>query len=121
MLCSGTKVCLFNAAEAALRELHAELPQRPGFWNRHLEGSYAVAGDLRTPDGLGRQWLYVDHGSDRLEWSGHCNQPWTRWILREHGITLVGPCAVEIVRLRQPSVITRHGEPRDSSESLKLA
>jgi nucleotide-binding universal stress UspA family protein len=31
------------------------------------------------------------------------------------------PCAVEIVRLRQPSVITRHGEQRDSSESLKLA
>lgn len=83
--------------ESALRALHAELPHRPGFWNRHLEGSYAVAADLRTVGGLGRSWLYVDHGSDRLEWSEHCNQPWTRWILREHGITLVGPCAVELV------------------------
>ena len=32
-----------------------------------------------------------------MSWSEHCNQPWTRWILREHGITLVGPCPVELV------------------------
>ena len=38
--------------EAALRELHRDLPHREGLWNRHLEGSYAVAGDLRTTDQL---------------------------------------------------------------------
>ena len=32
--------------EAALRRLHADLPHRDGFWNGHLEGSYAVADDL---------------------------------------------------------------------------
>ena len=41
--------------------------------------------------------MYVDHGDDELVWSDHCNQPWTRWILREHGVTLLGPCPVEVV------------------------
>ncbi|MCW2738702.1 aminoglycoside adenylyltransferase domain-containing protein [Nocardioides sp.] len=91
--------------EAALRALHRDLPHREGHWNRrleghwnsHLEGSYAVAADLRGVDGLGAAWLYADHGADELQWSDHCNRPWTRWILREHGITLVGPCPVELV------------------------
>ena len=83
--------------EAALRALHRDLPHRDGFWYAHLEGSYAVADDLRTIDGLGRDWLYADHGWDELVWSDHCNQPWTRWILREHGITLLGPCPADLV------------------------
>jgi hypothetical protein len=83
--------------EAALRALHRDLPHRDGHWSRHLEGSYAVARDLRSVEGLGREWLYVDHGADEMQWSEHCNQPWTRWILREHGVTLVGPCPVEVV------------------------
>ena len=83
--------------EAALRDLHRDIPHRGGFWDQHLEGSYAVADDLRSTDGLGREWLYVDHGWDEMSWSNHCNQPWTRWILREHGITLVGPCPGEVV------------------------
>ncbi len=83
--------------EAALRSMHCRIPHEDGRWNRHLEGSYAVAGDLRTVAGLGREWLYVDHGRDEMSWSEHCNQPWTRWILREHGVTLTGPCPVELV------------------------
>ena len=82
------------AQEAALRALHRDLPRRDGHWFKHLEGSYAVAGDLRSVEGLGREWLFVNHGADEMSWSEHCNQPWTRWILREHGITLVGPCPV---------------------------
>jgi hypothetical protein len=83
--------------EAALRALHHALPHRDGFWNQHLEGSYAVAADLRTTAGLGREWLYVDHGADEMAWSTHCNQAWTRWILREHGITLAGPCPADLM------------------------
>lgn len=85
------------AQEAALRTLHCDLPRREGHWSRHLEGSYAVAGDLWSVAGLGARWLYADHGAEDLQWSDHCNQPWTRWILREHGITLVGPCPVELI------------------------
>ena len=83
--------------ESALRALHRDLPHREGHWNRHLEGSYAVADDLVSVAGLGAEWLYADHGADELVWSDHCNQPWTRWILREHGITLLGPCPGKLV------------------------
>ena len=94
--------------EAALRALHRDLPHRDGTWNRHLEGSYAVAADLRSTAGLGRPWLYVDHGADEMEWSEHCNQPWTRWIVREHGITLVGPCAVQLMDPVPDDVLRAH-------------
>ncbi len=83
--------------ESALRALHRDLPQGDGFWNRHLEGSYAVADDLRSTLGLGAEWLFANHGAGHLEWSQHCNQPWTRWILREHGVTLVGPGPAELL------------------------
>lgn len=96
--------------EAGLRALHADLPHRDGSWTRHLEGSYAVAGDLRTTAGLGRPWLYVDHGSDRMEWSEHCNQPWTRWVLRERGITLQGPCPVELLDPMPAHVLREHAQ-----------
>lgn len=91
--------------EAGLRALHRELPHRDGFWNRHLEGSYAVADDLRSVEGLGRAWLYVDHGWDEMSWSDHCNQAWTRWILREHGVTLVGPHPRDLVDPVPPEVL----------------
>lgn len=94
--------------EAALGALHRDLPHRDGFWCRHLEGSYAVADDLRSVGGIGERWLYVDHGSDEPEWSEHCNQPWTRWILREHGITLVGPCPAELIDPVPPEVLRAH-------------
>ena len=85
------------AREAALRDLHSRIPHGGGHWCGHLEGSYAVADDLRTASGSGEKWLYVDHGRDEMSWSDHCNQPWTRWILREHGVTLVGPRPADLV------------------------
>ena len=84
-------------AERLLRELHAEIPTRDGFWCGHLEGSYAVAEDLRSLAGLGREWLYVDHGWREMQWSTHCNNEWTRWTLRERGITLDGPPPATLV------------------------
>ena len=105
-----------EAQEAALRALHRDLPHRAGSWYQHLEGSYAVADDLRTMDGLGRAWLYADHGWDQLVWSDHCNQPWTRWILREHGITLLGPCPADLVG-EVPDEVLR-ASARDGLERL---
>lgn len=83
--------------EAGLRALHAELPHRDGHWFGHLEGAYAELNDLGDPETLGRVWLDVDHGADTMEWSDHCNQPWTRWILRHHGMTLTGPRPKDLV------------------------
>jgi len=76
---------------ASLRAFHAELPHRPGTWNRHLEGSYAPVDELADLASVGRPWPYVDHGHDTLVPDPHCNTEVTRWILREHGIRLAGP------------------------------
>lgn len=77
--------------EMALRAFHDELPTRDGFWNRHIEGSYAPASELRTLAGLGADWLYIDHGWREMQRSEHCNTAVVRWILRERGVTLAGP------------------------------
>lgn len=77
--------------EAGLRALHDEIPTRDGHWFRHLEGSYPVARELRTLDGLGKEWPYIDHGSRQLQFSTHCNSEVARWSLRECGVTITGP------------------------------
>jgi hypothetical protein len=83
--------------EAALRRLHADLPDRPGTWARNIEGSYADAESLRGRAGLGTPWLYVDRGHRRMQWDEHCNTLHTRWILRASGISLAGPPARDLV------------------------
>ena len=83
--------------EQGLRALHDELPTRAGFWNRHLEGSYPVASELRTLDGLGREWLYIDHGWRDMQWATHCNNVVSRWSLRERGVVLAGPDPTALV------------------------
>ncbi|MEU2264556.1 aminoglycoside adenylyltransferase domain-containing protein [Streptomyces sp. NPDC019645] len=84
-------------AETELRRLHDEIPTRPGFWTRHIEGSYADTASLRGIDGLGVPWLFCDHGHRELIWDSHCNSLHTRWILRNHGITLAGPPIADLV------------------------
>jgi hypothetical protein len=74
-----------------LRNLHDEIPTREGHWCHDLEGSYAPIAELASVDALDRRWLYNNHGDRTLEWDDHCNRYYTRWILREHGITLTGP------------------------------
>jgi hypothetical protein len=83
--------------ELKLRAFHAELPTREGFWNRHIEGSYAPSDDLKTLSGLGRDWLYIDHGWRQMQWSEHCNSAVVRWILHEHGVSLAGAPASQAV------------------------
>lgn len=79
------------AQEAALRELHDEIPTRSGHWTHHLEGSYPPVDELRSLAGLGKEWLYIDHGWREMQWSTHCNTEVVRWSLRERGVTLSGP------------------------------
>lgn len=79
--------------QAALEGLHARLPDLPGRFAHHLEGSYAPAADLRSPMTVGRAWPYVDNGSRSLELSDHDNTLHARWVLRSHGVAIVGPPA----------------------------
>ena len=83
--------------EGKIRAFHDELPTRAGFWNRHIEGSYAPADELKTLTELGRDWLYIDHGWREMQWSEHCNSAVVRWILHERGVTLAGPPISQLV------------------------
>ena len=94
-----------GAAEAGLRRLHDEIPTRPGLWPKHLEGSYADVGSLRSVAGMGVPWLFNDHGHRALTWDTHCNNPHARWILRHHGITLAGPPVSDLVDEVPPHVL----------------
>jgi hypothetical protein len=85
------------AQEAALRALHDEIPTRAGYWTHRLEGSYPHQDELRSLDGLGRPWLYIDNGWREMQWSTHCNTEVVRWSLRECGVILAGPHPTELV------------------------
>ncbi|MEO6512006.1 MAG: aminoglycoside adenylyltransferase domain-containing protein [Nocardioides sp.] len=87
----GTHRPLTDAQVAALREIHDEIPTRDGHWPHDIEGSYAPIDELASVRHLGAAWLFNDHGHRELVWDDHCNRGYTRWILREHGITLAGP------------------------------
>lgn len=93
------------AQEAGLRAMHDEIPTRPGHWTTELEGSYPPLDELRTLDGLGRPWLYIDHGWRRMQWSTHCNTEVVRWSLRECGIVLTGPEPRQLVDPVPPEVL----------------
>ena len=91
--------------EAGLRALHDQIPTRPGHWTQHLEGSYPNKGELRTLDGLGRRWLYIDHGWCQMQWSTHCNTEVVRWSLRECGVALTGPDPEALVDPVGPEIL----------------
>ena len=91
---------------ARLRALHDEVPTRGGHGCHDLEGSYARMAELASVDHLGRQWLFNNHGHRTLE-DDHCNRAYTRWILREHGLTLTGP-APESFMPAVPALVLRH-------------
>jgi Aminoglycoside adenylyltransferase, C-terminal domain/Nucleotidyltransferase domain len=76
--------------ERALRRLHEEIPDWPGYWAHNLEGSYAARADLTTLETLGEPWLYVNRGSRELEWSSHCNREDVRWVLVNRPCVLAG-------------------------------
>ena len=96
--------------ERKLRELHDEIPTRPGHRPHDLEGSYAPRADLATLATLDRQWLYINRGAREMEWSTHCNTEDVRWTLREHGITLAGPDPRQLVA-EVPAAILRSKMP----------
>lgn len=59
---------------------------------QHLEGSYICINDLGDWSTVGQKtFYYFDNGSTTLEQTTHDNQWHVRWVLRERGITLIGP------------------------------
>ncbi len=82
---------LTDAQVTALRTLHAQLPDLPWHWARHLEGSYIPRAVLTDLTQRGQPIWYVDHGSRTLIRSDHDNTLVVRSQVREHGIAVFGP------------------------------
>jgi Domain of unknown function (DUF4111) len=74
-----------------LQAIHRRVYHLRSPWAKHLEGSYFPAAILRNHDQRGKPLWYLDHGSESLVRSDHCNTVVVRWVLREQGITLTGP------------------------------
>jgi len=75
----------------ALQAIHRRLYGLPSVWAQHLEGSYFPAAILRSYDQCSTPLWYLDHGSQTLVRSTHCNTLVVRWVVREHGVILAGP------------------------------
>lgn len=113
-----------EAERPALDELHRRLFAAPTHWAKHLEGSYVDRALLRRPDPARTKLLFLDHGSQELQWDDHCNTAYNRWALREHGIALTGPAPAELVDPVPPDVLraearTRLSEWVDWAESIE--
>ena len=87
-----TNTELTEANMKSLQDIQIKIHDMDCYPAKHLEGSYISAGDLNDWSIVGEKKLfYFDNGSTTYEQSIHDNQWHVRWILRERGITLVGP------------------------------
>ncbi|HEX2996880.1 MAG TPA: aminoglycoside adenylyltransferase domain-containing protein [Anaerolineales bacterium] len=87
-----TNTELTEADMKPLQEIQFRIHDIDCYPAKHLEGSYISIADLNDSSIVGQKELYYfDNGSTEYEQSTHDNQWHVRWILRERGITLVGP------------------------------
>lgn len=94
-----TRTELTERAASHLQALQVEIHGMDCYPAQHLEGSYIGLEDLNDWSTVGEKRLYYfDNGSTTLERSVHDNNWHVRWILRERGITLVGPEPATLVR-----------------------
>ena len=80
-----------------LQALHGRIYELDCEWAKHLEGSYFPREVLARSEGRGRLLWYLDNGARSLVLSEHCDTVVVRWVLREHGIVLVGPPPTELI------------------------
>jgi hypothetical protein len=82
---------------AALQAVHKRVYGLGSEWAHHLEGSYFPAAILRDYHQRGTPLWYLDHGSQSLVRSDHCNTLIVRCVVREHGLVLAGPSPATLV------------------------
>lgn len=82
---------------AALQAVHARIYGLDSAWAQHLEGSYFPTAVLRDAPRCGEPLWYLDHGSQSLVRSDHCNTLVVRWVVRECGVVLAGPGPATLV------------------------
>ena len=94
-----TNTELTEANMKPLQEIQRKIHGIDCYPAKHLEGSYISITDLNDWSIVGEKKLYYfDNGSTAYEQSTHDNQWHVRWILRERGITLLGPKPETIVQ-----------------------
>jgi len=87
-----TNAELSDAEVRALQTTHIDIHALGCYPAEHLEGSYISTDLLNRSDLVGVEPLwFVDNGSTSLERSIHDNRWHVRWVLRERGITIIGP------------------------------
>jgi hypothetical protein len=93
----ATREELSDEQVQALQVVHGDVYALESGWAKHLEGSYFPVATLRDHHQRGAPLWYLDHGSQSLERSDHCNTIVVRWVVREHGIALTGPDPATLV------------------------
>jgi predicted nucleotidyltransferase len=76
---------------SALTVHHTKIYDMGSYWGKHLEGAYFPKDILQNLDRTDQAIWYLDNGSLTFERSIHDNTLVNRWVLREHGLILVGP------------------------------
>ena len=102
----------------ALQAMHDQVYQLESGWAQHLEGSYFPREILRDSSKRGLDLWYLNHGARSLVRSDHCNTLLVRQVVREKGVTLVGPdpetlvepIPVEALRKEMRGVILNWGQ-----------
>jgi len=88
---------LSDAQVAGLQAIHQRVFRLGSEWAKHLEGSYFPLAVLRHREQRGTPLWYLDHGSQSLVRSNHCNTILVRWVVRETGVALAGPSPATLV------------------------
>ena len=101
-----TRAELTSANMRSLQDLQIRIHAMDCYPAKHLEGSYISLRDLQDWSTVGQKKLYYfDNGSTTAEQSTHDNQWHVRWVLRERGITLVGPKPGRILEPIPPKLL----------------
>jgi len=94
-----TNTELTEADMKPLQDIQIKIHDIDCYPAKHLEGSYISISDLNNWNIVREKKLYhFLNGSTTYEESTHDNQWHVRWILRERGITLIGPKAEAILK-----------------------
>ena len=102
-----TKTELTEEGMQPLQDLQIMMHAMDCYPAKHLEGSYISLSDLDNWSIVGDKKLYYfENGSTAYELSTHDNQWHVRWILRERGITLVGPKPETLLRAIPPNALS---------------
>lgn len=83
----------------ALQMMHDKVYALDFEWARHLEGSYFPRACLQDHTRRGTDLWYLDHGARSLIRSDHCNTALVRWVVREKGVTVIGPPPKTLVKV----------------------